>query len=475
MTDTTSKTTASAEAVATVAQVEHIDPSVIEFEANIRTDVQLDPAFVASIRAEGVLLPVLARRGDDGTVYVRDGQRRVLAAREAGTSTIPAYFGAGELTTAQRITQQLVTNDRRTDLTGTERVTAYEQLAFEGLSVAKIAKATGEDKATIEKSITVAKSTAAREALADTAVSLDRALLMAEFEADADALDALAEAREDELEHLAGELRHDAKVSAREEAVLGEYVGQGVAAVSTWPTGARRLHTLTDAADDADDRPGITDAQHAECPGRVVYVNVWGLDDGDQDTEEVCVQPELHHDRYRYSSGAQPKVKLADLPDDEAEARRAERRTLLANNKAWDAAEPVRREWIATLLTRKTLPKAAALFEAVTLTSYSYTVSNDRHTHTRAFLGLDPNGFGHDQIAKVATDTPTRAGHVVLATMLSARENHTSRESWRTPNAEDRDYLLQLQAWGYTLSAVERIAAGLNADDDQVESEDAAE
>jgi len=59
----------------------------------------------------------------------------------------------------------------------------------------------------------------------------------------------------------------------------------------------------------------------------------------------------------------------------------------------------------------------------------------------------------------------------VLATALSARENHTGRKSWRTPNAADRDYLLQLQDWGYTLSAVERIAAGLPEAEGQSDTE----
>ncbi|PPI12786.1 hypothetical protein C5D04_11280 [Rathayibacter sp. AY1D2] len=37
--------------------------------------------------------------------------------------------------------------------------------------------------------------------------------------------------------------------------------------------------------------------------------------------------------------------------------QKAERRTLVANNKAWHAAETVRREWIASFLSRKTLPQ----------------------------------------------------------------------------------------------------------------------
>ncbi|PPF62333.1 hypothetical protein C5C21_14350 [Rathayibacter tritici] len=42
-----------------------------------------------------------------------------------------------------------------------------------------------------------------------------------------------------------------------------------------------------------------------------------------------------------------------------APEKSAERKVLIANNKAWNAAEKVRRELIATFLTRKTLPKDA--------------------------------------------------------------------------------------------------------------------
>ena len=67
---------------ATLGTIEHIDPNQIKVETNIRTTVKLDPAFVASIREYGVLTPVGCRRNEDGTVALRIGQRRVLAARE---------------------------------------------------------------------------------------------------------------------------------------------------------------------------------------------------------------------------------------------------------------------------------------------------------------------------------------------------------------------------------------------------------
>lgn len=49
----------------------------------------LDAGFIDSIRENGVLTPILTWRGEDGGVHVRAGQRRTVAAREAGAATVP--------------------------------------------------------------------------------------------------------------------------------------------------------------------------------------------------------------------------------------------------------------------------------------------------------------------------------------------------------------------------------------------------
>ena len=86
-----------------VGTIEHIDPNLIVVEANVRTETQLGRDFVASIKANGVLTPILARRDDQGNLIVRAGQRRTLAAREAGLATIPAYVVSADETTVERI------------------------------------------------------------------------------------------------------------------------------------------------------------------------------------------------------------------------------------------------------------------------------------------------------------------------------------------------------------------------------------
>lgn len=86
-------TTTTARTIALMGTLEHIDPNLIVVEVNVRTEAHLPREFVASIKQNGVLTPILARRDTQGTVIVRAGQRRTLAAREAGLVTIPAYGG----------------------------------------------------------------------------------------------------------------------------------------------------------------------------------------------------------------------------------------------------------------------------------------------------------------------------------------------------------------------------------------------
>ena len=50
-----------------IATVEHIDPQTLEFEDNVRDEVELDKEFLASLREHGVIVPIIAiRDAEDG-------------------------------------------------------------------------------------------------------------------------------------------------------------------------------------------------------------------------------------------------------------------------------------------------------------------------------------------------------------------------------------------------------------------------
>ena len=78
---------------------------------------------------------------------VRDGQRRTLAARQAGLAAIPVYVlstaGAvpdAKTAAAERIAQQIVANDQRTALTDAQRAKGINQMLLAGISAAKVAR-----------------------------------------------------------------------------------------------------------------------------------------------------------------------------------------------------------------------------------------------------------------------------------------------------------------------------------------------
>lgn len=99
----------------TPGTIEHIDPQTIDVTTNVRTEATLGKEFIDSIRANGVLQPVVAYRDSEG-VHVHYGQRRTLAAQMLGLATMPVYVVVvDEADTAQRIIEQLVetTNAKR--------------------------------------------------------------------------------------------------------------------------------------------------------------------------------------------------------------------------------------------------------------------------------------------------------------------------------------------------------------------------
>ncbi len=134
-----------------VGVIEYLDPNTLIIEENVRPSADLNREFVQSIRANGVLTPVRARRDAEGRVLVRAGQRRTLAAREVGLATIAVHIIDGDEATAERIVQQLVENDQRLALTDADRTVAFKQLEFAGLTPAAISKRTGTKTATARR------------------------------------------------------------------------------------------------------------------------------------------------------------------------------------------------------------------------------------------------------------------------------------------------------------------------------------
>lgn len=98
----------------------------------------------ASIRAHGVLLPILLRR-EGGRFEVVAGERRLRAARMAGLDAVPALVK--ELSGSQALEVALVENLQREDLNPIEAAEAYLRLQDEfGLTQEEVARRVGRDR-----------------------------------------------------------------------------------------------------------------------------------------------------------------------------------------------------------------------------------------------------------------------------------------------------------------------------------------
>lgn len=147
MTENATQTSTTQQTTPTLPELAHLDPRTLTIEANVRAqDVALDPSFIGPIRQHGVLQPILVVRHDDGSLWVRAGQRRTLATLNAGHPTIPALIinaGPG----AERLIQQIIENQQRKDLRQSEAVAGYEQMHLDfGLSAGQIAGSLGVKK-----------------------------------------------------------------------------------------------------------------------------------------------------------------------------------------------------------------------------------------------------------------------------------------------------------------------------------------
>jgi ParB family chromosome partitioning protein len=117
---------------------------------------EFDPAslqeLAGSIRAAGVLQPVIVRRSPAGRWELIAGERRWRAARLAGLERIPAIVR--EASDAECLELALVENLLREDLNPMEEAEAYQQILREfGWTQEELARRLGRDRSTIANSL----------------------------------------------------------------------------------------------------------------------------------------------------------------------------------------------------------------------------------------------------------------------------------------------------------------------------------
>jgi ParB family chromosome partitioning protein len=256
----------------------HIDPNSLEVGENVREYANVDKPFLDSIAEHGVLVPLTAIRRHDGVIEVRNGQRRAVAARKVGLSTVPVYVvtataadSAAE--TIDRIVHQIVANDQKRDLSDAQRARGIQQMIEAGLSISKVAKRLSVGKDMVKAAETAAKSSAALEALEGGQISLTEAAVLTEFEQDGtEAVERLVTAAgAPQFDHVVAQLRSErASAHALAEATA-HYTERGFTIVDDddrwgWKLDRVPLRHLQRVGDDDEaesvDDTVISDPQH---------------------------------------------------------------------------------------------------------------------------------------------------------------------------------------------------------------------
>jgi ParB family chromosome partitioning protein len=120
-----------------------------------------------SIRANGVVQPVLVRPLASGRFQLIAGERRWRASQQAGKTTIPAILRQVSDEQAMEIT--IVENLQRADLNPMEKARAFERLAREfHMTQEQMAVRTGKDRATVANFLRLLRLPASVQAKVET-------------------------------------------------------------------------------------------------------------------------------------------------------------------------------------------------------------------------------------------------------------------------------------------------------------------
>lgn len=437
--------------------VVRVDPATLIVAANVRSNTKVTKEFVASVKLHGVLVPITAQEAEDG-LRVVDGQRRTLAAVEAGLQDVPVFVVA-PLEDAARIVDQVVVNEHREDLDQVEQVLAMKELEQLGVSAAAIAKRTGTKRKAVDGALAVAGSEAATAAMRDKQLSFDAAIAIAEFEGDAAAQERIL--RGGASSYVVQQERERRQVAAKK----AELEAAGVVVIDRPAWDDARTREVSHLYLDEEMTSRLVEVEHDELvrlagDGLRAFVStVWG---SGMNNREVRVEYAIAGWKERGLFGRNLLSSSAPKPEtpEEVAAAKEERRRLRESTKAWTTATTVRVAWLQEVLQRRTMPKGWELLAArqALEETYGYPWAT-----VLGLLGLSrsDNGLGKYDVVKYLDEHPTRAPQVALALALGSIEGARDfdRKGWQSSSA--KLYLELLASWGYELTDVEREVTGI--------------
>ena len=444
-----------------------VNPEYLQAGENVRRDLRAGKGFLETVRAHGVVKDIDVYISLTGMV-VLDGHRRLDAALALHLESVPVRVVRVD-DEAERIASQLMVNDEAEHCNSAERADAIQQLVLLGVPAQDLRRRgiRGEEVAAA-RAVASAPQAVRQAAVERPQIDLVGLGHLAELATDAVedspvVAKAVADAieRPDQVEHIVAR----ARAEAEEERILAdkraELEAQGIRAIedarewSLYDKG-QRLDSLVD-----DHGEVLTEATHSSCPGHAAVVHPAVTWEGDQrkvtGTRVAlwCTDWRAHGHRNRWArntSGA-----TSGPMEEEQRKARAEK---IRRNKAMDAANGVRRQWIQDrLLTSGTRLPAVAWRSRLPL--YLFPVLRWTHMSVSS-IALEK---GRERLAcdlpslRAVLPTAPAAEVAMLTFALAAMEGSIERDTWTDTRGVSammtRLHLRFLEQLGYTLSDVE--------------------
>jgi ParB family chromosome partitioning protein len=242
---------------------------------NVRRDLDLSADFVASIAANGVLVPLRITPADGG-YRVIDGHRRLAAAVKAGLAEVPADLAGDRAGDEPGQCLDMWTSHRhRNPLTPIEEADALFAAHEAGATKARIRKSTGLKNPQVSAALSAARlsgdTRATVEALSSE-MTLEDLAIFAEFDGEPAAIARLTDTVRwgGSLEHQAELLRQERAERAEHERLRRDLENAGIT-TDTLPPGAQLLTALRH------DGEPLTSETHTGCPGRGAFFRSYDL------------------------------------------------------------------------------------------------------------------------------------------------------------------------------------------------------
>jgi len=435
------------------AYLAHIEPGKLTTDKNVRKDLDLTKEFLASVKNNGVLEPIVAYPDalNDGCFRIHLGHRRAAAAVEAGLATVPVYV-ISERDASERISEQLVENVHRAALKPAETAEAYKELALFGLPATTIAKKTSTKLAAIGDAIKVANNPTAAKVLQERQLTIDEALVFAEFDDDEQAIARLESAADTgRLAFTAQVIRNERAEAESLAAARAEAEATGFEVLDAVPSyddpKYRAIGRVFVSADDLSTPVAVETALDEAREDLRVFVRAVPTPYGEPTKYKVAYALTNWADHGWYATDY-GKPATGPLTDEQ----KAERRAFRENAKLWTAATHVRLDWVKDFLQRRTLPTDITNLPALLFASRDLIDYRTRKI-ARDLLGLADD---YDALKTFITGSPAHAPHVITALAVAGFElNLDPKKGWATDDALTPLYLQQLSRWGYPLSELE--------------------